>query len=101
MTVTHTHDAWQVDWADLSKLHDNISPYRLSAELLLFLLQPHARLHADLEAARAKIGWESLPRPMLALHIRHGKKWQESEWFPTEDYLQVLIPPINTLITHT
>jgi hypothetical protein len=93
-----------VEWAALSKLHDNLSPYRLSAELLLFILQPHARLHKDLKAAQARIGWESLPRPILALHVRHGKKWQESEWFPTEDYLQVrsliILGHLKLYLTH-
>jgi hypothetical protein len=74
----NVRDALQVEWEAFSRLHDNLSPYRLSAELLLFLLQPHARLQRDLEVARARIGWDSMPRPILVLHIRYTTHFELS-----------------------
>jgi hypothetical protein len=53
-------------------------------------MQPNARLHMEIEKAKQFLGWASLPKPVLALHIRHGKWWQNGEFLPTEDYFQVV-----------
>ncbi|KAK3269989.1 hypothetical protein CYMTET_21592, partial [Cymbomonas tetramitiformis] len=67
-----------------------LSVFALSTEMFLFLMQYDSRLHIDLNSAMAHIGWDTLPRPILALHVRHGKRTSETPFVPTERFLEVL-----------
>lgn len=46
-----------------------VAPFALSAELLLFFLQPDERVRRDLAVVKAILGWASLPRPVLAVYV--------------------------------
>ena len=44
----------------------------------------------DIAIAEELLSWQELPRPILTVHIRHGKHRHESDYYPTEDYLQAV-----------
>jgi hypothetical protein len=46
-----------------------VAPFALSAELLLFFLQPNERMRRDVTRVKAALGWASLPRPVLAMYM--------------------------------
>ena len=46
-----------------------LAPFALSAELLLFFMQPNERVRRDVTGVKAALGWASLPRPVLAVYV--------------------------------
>lgn len=45
---------------------------RYSTHLLQFLMRPNENLARELTKTKELIGWSSLERPLLSLHVRKG-----------------------------
>jgi len=68
----------------------SISAFRIASEIVFYLLQPNDNLARDINTAKNALGWDTLPKPILTLHVRHGKKIHESAYYPNEDFLTVI-----------
>lgn len=80
---------------ELLPSHTKVANWALSAELLLFALQPNRRLQQELAAAKAALGWDNLPRPILAMHARQGKNPAETAFFETHNFMQARRTPFS------
>lgn len=74
---------------DFKELHKGLSRARASTELTFFLFQPNALMAEEVRRAQKLLGWESIPRPMLAMHVRHGKAKHEALYIRFERFMQV------------
>lgn len=67
-----------------------LSPFQLGAELTYYMLQPNSNLVGDIRAAQEILQWDKLPRPVLAVHVRHGKKTWEGKYYSNDDFMQAV-----------
>lgn len=68
-----------------------LSPFQLASELIYFLLQPNDDMVADIEVSKKRMRWDELPRPVLAIHVRHGKKIWEGKYYSNEDFMKAAL----------
>jgi hypothetical protein len=80
---------------ELLPSHTKVANWAWSAELLLFALQPNRRLQQELATAKAALGWDYLPRPILAMHVRQGKQVYETAFFETHRFMQARRTPFS------
>lgn len=67
-----------------------LSPFQLVAELTYYMLQPNKNMAEDIRAAQEILRWDKLPRPILTVHVRHGKKKWEGEYYSNDDFMQAV-----------
>jgi len=78
-------------WDQLQPLFPALTPFRISAELLAYLMQPNPQVKRDVQAALKALGADELPRPILAVHVRHGKGGRDgTETVNTTRYIEAM-----------
>ena len=69
----------------------NVSNFAFTSEMLLFMFQPNNGVLREIERAKRQLGWDSLPRPILSMHIRHGKMSGETEYFDFDLFMKAAL----------
>eukprot|EP00468_Gymnochlora_sp_CCMP2014_P014101 CAMPEP_0167768706 /NCGR_PEP_ID=MMETSP0110_2-20121227/16836_1 /TAXON_ID=629695 /ORGANISM="Gymnochlora sp., Strain CCMP2014" /LENGTH=453 /DNA_ID=CAMNT_0007657449 /DNA_START=188 /DNA_END=1550 /DNA_ORIENTATION=+ len=70
------------------EMHKPLDRMRASSELLFFLLQPNAQMLDQFKIVRNSIHFDEAPKPILAMHVRHGKLVDEATYIRFERYLE-------------
>lgn len=81
----------QVDWDNPQLTKWNLSPFQIASELTYYLLQPNSNMLGDIRVAQEVLHWNELPRPILALHVRHGKKSFEGKYYSNDDFMTAVL----------
>jgi len=59
-----------------------------------FLMTPRPWLRGELEASKARMGWQA---PAISIHVRHGDKLKEANRLTVQDYLRIAGPMASAL----
>lgn len=89
-TFEKNHNPPVPDWSPLVDRW-GLTPFQLASELVYYLLKPNENMVEDLEAAKRAMHWYDLDRPILALHVRHGKKDWEGKYYSNDDFLTAIM----------
>ncbi|GAB5364295.1 hypothetical protein AAMO2058_000957300 [Amorphochlora amoebiformis] len=71
-----------------NQMHPGLDRMRASTELTFFLMQPNPKMLGELVRIKKMLNWEKIPKPILSMHVRHGKTKHEAYYIRFERFMQ-------------